>query len=619
MAASGLLRSGGEADCRVGVAHGAKRDRHTPAARMLGMAETPAGSADPPARRLHRPSSSDPDDLGFVRRPMVRWLDPHQLIDTAVRVLVSGIFSSYADNRELQALEPAEVPDRSGGAHLWLDYVADVGDGWNSTYTVARLLATEELKLDWDGETHSTERGRILVMGGDQVYPVPKAAEYENRMLGPYRAALPYVPGEAPELFAIPGSHDWYDGLVNFTSIFCRHRWIGGWRTRQRRSYFALKLPHGWWLWGIDIQFGAYIDEAQRQYFADVAVNQVKPGDRIILCMAKEVESGRTQAEVHSDRDVEYLEREIIQPSGAHLLLYLKSGKHYYSRYEEEDGFRQHITSGGGGAFLHPTHNLPERMNLPDLPGAEGASPYRRAGTYPSPAESKRLRKRIWLLPVYNLPLAAVFGTVQVLLAFMLGLHLGDHHVSLGLDDLRHALWESPTSFLLSLLMIVSLAGMVRFAHDASGVRRFLLGMVHSTLQLAGVAGVMIAASWLSSAFGFRGVWSLVAFLGLVGVVGGIGGIVGMSGYLWATNCLGLHGTEGYAALHHQDFKHFLRLHIEADGALTVYPIAVDRVARKWTLCPDAPAHAPWFAPDGSEPEPHLIEKPIRVGACSMR
>ena len=80
-------------------------------------------------------------ELGFVRRPMVRWFDPHQLIDTAVRVLLSGMFSSYADNRELQAREPAEVLDRSGQPELWLDYVADLGDGWNSTYTVARLLA----------------------------------------------------------------------------------------------------------------------------------------------------------------------------------------------------------------------------------------------------------------------------------------------------------------------------------------------------------------------------------------------------------------------------------------------------------------------------------------------
>jgi hypothetical protein len=541
---------------------------------------------------------------------MVRWLDPHQLVDTAVRVLLSGVFSSYADSREMQALEPAEVPDRSGEADLWLDYVADLGDGWNSTYTVARLLATEELKLDWDGETYATERGQILVMGGDQVYPVPKAAEYENRLLGPYRAALPCAAGRAPELFAIPGSHDWYDGLVNFTSIFCRKRWIGGWRTRQRRSYFAVKLPHRWWLWGIDIQFGSYIDEAQLRYFAGVALNEVEPGDRIILCMAKEVDSGRKDAEVHSDRDVEFLEREIIQPCGARLLLSLKSGKHYYARYEREERGRQHIASGGGGAFLHPTHNLPECM---DLPSAEGPVAYRRASTYPSAAVSKRLRKRIWLLAPYNLPLSGVFGAVQVLLALMLGLHLGNRHVALGLGDLGHALWTSPTFFLFVLFVTVFVVGMVRFAHDARGIRRFLVGMVHSTLQLAGAAGVLIAASWLSTAWGLQGVWSLVAFLGLLFVVGGIGGMVGMSSYLWTANCFGLHGTEGYAAQHHQDLKHFIRLHIGADGALTVYPVGVDRVGRKWTLCPDAPAHAPWFAPAGAEPEPHLIEKPITV------
>jgi hypothetical protein len=573
------------------------------------MAENSGDRADAPPPCLPRPCTEA--ELGFARRHMVRWFDPHQLVDTAVRVLLSGLFSAYADNREMQTLVPAEVADRSGEPDLWLDYVADLGDGWNSTYTVARLLAAEALKVDWGGETQSTERGRILVMGGDQVYPVPKATEYESRMLGPYRAALPCSTGEAPELFAIPGSHDWYDGLVNFTSIFCRNRWIGGWRTRQRRSYFALKLPHRWWLWGIDIQFGDYLDEAQLQYFADLAADQVERGDRIVLCLAKEVESGRKQAYVHSDRDVQYLEREVIEPRGGRVSLYLKSGKHYYARFEAEDGSRQHITSGGGGAFLHPTHTLPERM---ELPGPDGAVTYRRAATYPTPGVSKRLRKRIWLLAPYNLPLAAVFGTVQVLLAFMLGLHLGNRHASLGLGDLRRALWESPTAFLLILLMIGSLAAMVRLAHDADGVGRIVLGLTHSGLQLASVAGVMIAASRLSSTSGLHGVPSLAVFLLLIGLLGGIGGTVGMSGYLWATNCLGFHGNEGYAPLHHQDLKHFLRLHIDADGALTVYPIAVDRVGRKWELRPDAPADAPWFAPAGPEPEARLIEEPLTIG-----
>jgi hypothetical protein len=535
---------------------------------------------------------------------MVRWLDPHQLVDTAARVVVSGVFSSYADNRELQSLQSAEVFDRSEGPELWVDYVADLGDGWNSTYSVASLLAAEELKLDWDGEAVATERGQILVMGGDQVYPVPKHTEYANRLLGPYRSAFPCPPAgaEPPELFAIPGSHDWYDGLVNFTSIFCRDRWIGGWRTRQRRSYFALALPAGWWLWGVDIQFGSYLDEAQIEYFAGVARDRLQAGDRIVVCMAKEVDSGRSDKETHSDRDVDYLEREVIRPSGAELRVFLKSGKHHYARYEQEDGPREHITAGGGGAFLHPTHELPDRM---EMAGAEGTTCFRKATTYPSAGTSRRLRKRMWLLPIYNLPLAGVFGVAQVLLAFMLGLHLEDRHVDLGVGDLRTALWESPTAFLLITLMLGLLFGMVRFAHDAPGVTRFLLGLTHSAMQLASIAGVMMAASRLAGE-------SLIAFLAAVFLLGGLGGTVGMSGYLWGTNTLGFHGNEGYAPLHHADLKHFLRLHIDAGGELTIYPIGIDRVGRHWKLRPDDPPAAPWFVPT-SPIVPHLIERPIRL------
>ncbi len=139
---------------------------------MSRIAESPADHADTPPPCPPRPRVAS--ELGFVRRPMVRWFDPHQLVDTAVRVLLSGMFSAYADSRESQAREPAEVPDHSAPADLWLDYVADLGDGWNSTYTVASLLAAEALELACDGETHRTERGRILVMGATPSTPCPR-------------------------------------------------------------------------------------------------------------------------------------------------------------------------------------------------------------------------------------------------------------------------------------------------------------------------------------------------------------------------------------------------------------------------------------------------------------
>ena len=558
-----------------------------------------------------RPATADPAELGFRRRAMVRWFDPHQLLDTARRVVLSGMFGSYTDQREVQGLIPATVADRSG-TELWFDYVADLGDGWNSTYTVARLLATEELTLDWAGRSYVTTRGGVLIMGGDQVYPVPTRANYENRFLGPYRSALPTVPDgqENPELFAIPGSHDWYDGLINFTSVFCEGRFIGGWRTRQTRSYFALKLPHGWWLWAIDIQFGSYIDDAQLNYYTDVARTQVRPGDRVILCIAKAVASSRDQEEICSDRHPAYLEREIIEPAGARVVLHLQSGRHHYCRYQEEGGPGHHIIAGGGGAFLHPTHHLPPRL---DVPNVHGERQYRQAAAYPSPPSSRRLRKRVFLLPFYNLPLAAVFGGLYVLVGLILGLHLRDRHVALGVAALWHAVWGSSLLFLLLLIGGGVLAAMVQFAHGARHmVFRLVIGALNFSLQLAIMAGVFVAASRLSSGFGSGGPSGTVAFFAFAGVLGGLGASFAMSAYLWAANCLGLHDNEAYAPLHHMDYKHFVRLHVDADGALTVFPVAIDRVGRRWRTCPDAPPHAPWFAPDGPEPEARLIEEPIR-------
>jgi len=59
------------------------------------------------------------------------------------------------------------------------------------------------------------------------------------------------------------------------------------------------------------------------------------------------------------------------------------------------------------------------------------------------------------------------------------------------------------------------------------------------------------------------------------------------------------------------DQKNFLRLHIDDGGALTVYPMGVDRVCRRWRFHPQAAAHEPWLAPVGPGAKVHLIESPI--------
>ncbi|HEV3401404.1 MAG TPA: hypothetical protein VG078_06240, partial [Acidimicrobiales bacterium] len=207
---------------------------------------------------------------------------------------------------------------------------------------------------------------------------------------------------------------------------------------------------------------------------------------------------------------------------------------------------------------------------------------------------------------------AAAFGGIYVVLAFMLNLHLRSAHVELSLTDLRRALWNSPTAFMLIMLIVVTFGIMVRLAHEASGAARTLIGLVHSVMLFATLAAVMIAASELSSAFG-SGADSLLAFLGFVAVLGGVTGVLGISAYLWLTNLLGFHGNEAYAPLHYPNYKNFLRLHIGDDGNLTVYPVGIDKVTRKWQSSPDAASDAPWLEPVGDEPELRLIEAPIKL------
>ena len=88
---------------------------------------------------------------------------------------------------------------------------------------------------------------RFVVVASDVVYPTGAMKDYESRFWLPFK-------GVTKPVYAIPGNHDWYDGLSAFLRLFTQQRWIGGWQTRQERSYFVLELPGKYWVWGIDIQ-----------------------------------------------------------------------------------------------------------------------------------------------------------------------------------------------------------------------------------------------------------------------------------------------------------------------------------------------------------------------------
>ena len=88
-------------------------------------------------------------ELGFEPQDQVRWFAPVELVRIGVKVFLSTLFADYADRREVQAALPSmplEITADDGGG-TWIDLVADLGDGFDATYSVALLAAADELDV----------------------------------------------------------------------------------------------------------------------------------------------------------------------------------------------------------------------------------------------------------------------------------------------------------------------------------------------------------------------------------------------------------------------------------------------------------------------------------------
>lgn len=615
------------------------------------------------------PEDAIPAAHRFEPQKMVDWLAPRELVSTGIQVLLSTLFGAYSDKREMQAaLMRSSEPDGdySDRQELWFDYIADLGDGFHPTYAMAWLLARDRLRpalapgmQEPEGWGNGLPQGRFLVMGGDQVYPSASAAEYQNRLIGPYGAALPYRRNDWPHLYAIPGNHDWYDGLTSFLRIFCQRptsagsvleaRWIGAWEPRQRRSYFALKLPANWWLWGTDIQLSSDIDRPQLEYFFEEIVPQMKKEQartgivpRVILVTATPTWIFRgadptpdpgASAEEEGELPVG-IRRSIVDPkvfdslahfeglireSGARVALVLSGDLHHFCHYvqmrRDAQGHRAHrITSGGGGAYLFPTHQMPGEIALPerghtkpddDKAQEEREVRYRlRSTTFPSEKDSQRLKWGVWLLPLRNWRFSALLGGIYALFG-----------------------WTS-TNVVGVLLGLLVLFGAYEFANSQTSFRRNfqrVLGVLH------GGAHILVAQAISGQVFDLlerlhpqfadsrflRAIFYALPYAATMLVLGGLVGSVLFTLYLLVSSrWTGAHTNEVFSSQKIPDYKNFIRLRIDANGDLTLYPIGVEKVPRAWRANPDATGpegEASWWNPAKGEVESRLIEGPVKI------
>ena len=321
---------------------------------------------------------------------------------------------------------------------FWFDFTADCGDGFNSSYQVARMLAQQNI-LPIGNNNKKLPRGDFLLVGGDLAYPSPSEENYNNRFFRVFEDAMPppssfrreKISIKKPDLpvrgwkncfniidierkgkdkedlqrykgpctFTIPGNHDWFDGLATYTRLILNRDWLGGWLLPQERSYFALKLPHGWWVLGLDHALAKDIDINQFKFFADVAAS-MNSSDAVII--VSHAPHWVTDFDENLMKGNDQSERNVRELMNTHLAgkvrLRLAGDLHHYTRHVPssakgkkisrslsfdsrktdnccvnqifepltEENRPELVVSGGGGAFLHATHCYAKNIKVGD-------------------------------------------------------------------------------------------------------------------------------------------------------------------------------------------------------------------------------------------------------------
>lgn len=580
------------------------------------------------------PVSAAPGD---GKRPKaVRWLSPRQLLRTGREVAQAALFAKYADKREAEANTPRNAYDLGTppGRAIWLDYVADTGDGFNATFAVAcSVSGARNLVFDREDEQRGPESpggctferhspADLLVLGGDEVYPVASPRDYKERLNNVYVEALERAtdpPSTAPSVVALPGNHDWYDGLVGFRRNFCES-WVredhvsdtdflrevpsgdardnvGGWAAFQSRSYFAVRLAFDWWLWGIDIQLDAPIDAEQLFYFREANKLLGERGN-VILCTARPswvdpVELDEMTLLSNRRALLWFTQRIFGADKRDRVRLMLSGDKHHYARYRatahtprDDQGVvaptPDLVTCGGGGAFLSSTHHLDDTLTMtwdPKLAGGGPETSYVLEEVYPSKEISKRLLYSLFakILPC-NGKLWVFVGALYFTLLCTVG--VGQEHAWWpSLAELHWPdTWEGLSSawfmpFLLGVLLLkVLLVVYASYGSKGSGwIVAALLGGAHAVAHLAGVLGTGLLVGLMFSDLYWL-IVDAIAFA-LCAVVG----TMMLAGYLLVADRLGFHETDSFSAMRIEDYKCHLRIHV-TQTELHVHAVGFDDV-----------------------------------------
>lgn len=561
------------------------------------------------------------------RERMVRWFSPIELWATwrsTLRAKASlermGKLTWVESDEDL---EPDERFDAQKGRDFWFDYVADMGDAFDGTAPVAWMIGRKSIHLpDHLGSNiptppSSMPRADLVVFGGDEIYPFATADGYRSQTELPYRMGLEDGPDDsAPTLVAIPGNHDWLGGIEHFEKMFVKGQTFAEqWTTPQSNNWWHVALPQGWWLWGIDTGLHNELVGPQEEYFR-AAAEALTIGDRVILCTPVPLSQLR-QKYPESYAKLRGIFDPLIAGRGATMPLCLSGDSHYFAHFErvDIDGVEDHITAGGGGAFLQPTHNLAERIPL-----ERGNAEFKLTSRWPLPADSRAIASRAKRVLDPQYTLFFVFGTLlHLAFAGLAEIRFGqiwgwntDADSAENLNWRESLVWSLKSPWALALLCAVTLAGVVAFRGNSVEPKLSKAARVYGLLAGGVLSATLAVANATRLDLNIEVGSSL--YFGTLAVFAVVGGVLSIALFLamtrWVNRRIKAADTQTFIPANSTRFKHFLRFRIGQSGDLTCYVVGLDPVGEGWydamTPVAGATGSVPPYDPAGA-PKLHYV------------
>jgi hypothetical protein len=336
-------------------------------------------SADGAGWRCAEPGSFA--ELMPARAPRFSWLRPSVLWRSRNDV-IARLFGDPSDRVRrgwLAALrndgaDPLRMIGRTEEEFSFL-LLGDTGEGDKSQYAVV----PGALRVGGDTD--------FMIIGSDVIYPVGSPNDYPDKFFRPYQDY------EGP-IYAVPGNHDWYDGLGGFMRVFCGVTarpdpgpWRGPlralprllWRRSEAVDEAALEeawklraapgqqadQPGPYWvidtpvlrIVGIDTGILGGIDRDQGEWLRRVSAGPTPK--MLVTGKPIHVDAKHHPGPIEGGGTVD----EIVRDPANNYVAAIGGDIHNYQRYPIRVGERviQYIVSGGGGAFMHATHTIPRQ------------------------------------------------------------------------------------------------------------------------------------------------------------------------------------------------------------------------------------------------------------------